>query len=133
MSLISWKNEFSVKIDEIDAQHKILIDLINQLHQAMIDGEANEKIEAIITGLTDYTKYHFEAEEKLFEDSDYPDTTAHKQTHIDFVRKISIFKTDFENKDAMLTVDVLQFLSSWLKEHILVTDMEYSAYLVKEK
>ena len=132
MSLITWENKFSVNINEIDEQHKVLIGMINQLHQAMIDGEANKSIEDIITGLSNYTKYHFDAEEKLFENSDYPDTASHKQTHIDFIRKISIFKTDFEKKEALLTVDILQFLSSWLKEHILGTDMDYSSFLTKE-
>lgn len=132
MALIEWTENFSVKIKEIDDQHKMLVSLINSLHQALVDGEGNNHVEEIISGLVEYTENHFKTEENFFEEFDYPEKDAHKQEHIDFVRKVSIFKTEFENKEVMLTIEVLEFLSSWLQDHILGEDMKYSGFLVEK-
>lgn len=32
---IEWSNELSVGIEEIDDQHRILVDLLNQVHEAI--------------------------------------------------------------------------------------------------
>lgn len=32
---VEWSNELSVGIEEIDAQHKVLVDLLNQIHEAI--------------------------------------------------------------------------------------------------
>ena len=45
MSFISWSNNYSVKIEHIDEQHKNIINLINQLHDAMKSGKGQEVIE----------------------------------------------------------------------------------------
>ena len=115
MALIEWIADFSVGVKEIDNQHKQLVKMINELHQAMISGKGSKRVEDIISGLAEYTVYHFETEEKLFDKFDYPETDSHKQTHIDFVKKVSAFKSEFENKEVMLTIDVLEFLSAWLR------------------
>ena len=132
MSLIEWTADFSVGVEEIDNQHKQLVKMINELHKAMINGEGSKRIEKIISGLAEYTIYHFGTEEKYFDKFGYPETDSHKQTHVDFVKKVSIFKSEFENKEVMLTIDVLDFLSTWLREHILGDDMDYSDFFISK-
>jgi len=41
MSLIEWSPAYSVKVKKFDDQHKKLIELINQLHDAMKAGQGN--------------------------------------------------------------------------------------------
>lgn len=54
----------SAKIKEIDDQHKILIGLINLLHDAMLANRGSEIQKEIVTELAEYVRYHFATEEK---------------------------------------------------------------------
>jgi len=131
MALITWTNDFSVGVEEIDNQHKRLVNMINELHDAMKQGKGNEHVEDIIIRLVDYSKYHFNTEEKYFHQFSYPDKESHIQTHVDFIDKVSIFAEKFKNNEVMLTIDVLTFLSDWLRNHIMGIDMDYSDFFIE--
>ncbi len=131
MSVIEWSEELSVGIDSIDQQHQILIGLINDLNTAMAKGEANEMIGNILLRLADYTRHHFSYEEKLFEQHDYPDTARHKRQHSDLIDQISALKERFETElSGSVGLEIMQFLKSWLTNHIKKTDKAYSEYLI---
>ncbi len=131
MALIEWTEDFSVRVEEIDLQHKELLQMINELHSAMIDGKGTKYVGDIISRLADYTVYHFQTEEKYFDQFGFSETESHKKTHSDFVKKVSEFKAAFDSKEVMLTIDVLEFLSNWIREHILGEDMKYSNFFVE--
>jgi hemerythrin len=48
MALISWKRDYSVKVIDVDNEHKMLVGLVNTLHDAMIVGKANEVMSSIL-------------------------------------------------------------------------------------
>jgi hemerythrin len=55
-----------VSVNEIDLQHqKKLIEMINNLHDAMRPGKGNAVLGEIINGLVDYAGAHFQTEEKI--------------------------------------------------------------------
>ncbi len=128
MSLIEWNDSLSVKVSEFDNQHKKLISMINELDNYMRQGRGNDVILKIINDLDNYTKTHFKTEEKYFDKFGYPDTDNHKKTHAEFVRKVSEFKNGLESRKLGLSVEVMNFLSNWLKNHIKITDMRYSQF-----
>ena len=70
MPFIEWKDAYSVNIAVIDKQHKHLIDLINRLHASILSGRDNETLADILTDLVYYTIYHFDTEEKFFDEHD---------------------------------------------------------------
>jgi len=128
MALIDWTDELSVKIAEIDGEHKTLVAMINKLNDAMRQGKGKELLGEIVDGLTKYTATHFATEEKYFDKFGYPDAAKHKKQHADFVQKVSEFKSGFEQGKITLSIDVVSFLSNWLKTHILGTDKQYSEF-----
>ncbi|KJU82799.1 hemerythrin-like, metal-binding domain protein, partial [Candidatus Magnetobacterium bavaricum] len=65
MPFIVWNDNIGLGIREIDDQHKALIDIINNLFDAMSAKRANEILSGIFKELIDYTRYHFSAEEGL--------------------------------------------------------------------
>ena len=89
MAFIDWDDSFSVKVKEIDAQHKRLVDMLNELYDAMRQGKGKEVLGKIIGGLIEYTDVHFKTEEKYFDKFGYPETEAHKKEHSDFVQKVA--------------------------------------------
>ncbi len=126
MEFFKWQDSFSVGVNDIDEQHKRLIDLINDLAKAMSEGKGRDLIGNIIKELEDYTVYHFDFEEKFMEKNGYSDLESHKKIHQNFVDKIKEFEIKNNEGSLLLSIDIFNFLRDWLKEHILGTDMKYS-------
>ena len=129
MAIISWKDAYSVGISEIDRQHHKIIDLINQLNDAMTEGKGKERLGKILADLISYTHNHFKAEEKLFDQYGYPDAEEHKFKHQKMTEKVLDLQKQFKEKKITITFEVMDFLQNWLDKHILGTDKKYGPYL----
>jgi hemerythrin-like metal-binding protein len=125
MALFEWNDMFSVGVNSIDDQHKKLIDYVNQLHDAMMEGKANDQIAPILDGLISYTATHFAHEEKYFAQFNYENTDEHKQLHQDLVGQVMDFKGKFDSGEATLSSDLMEFLKEWLMNHIMQEDKKY--------
>ena len=133
INAIPWKNKYSVSVTSIDDQHKQLVNLINELNNAMLYEKGRDKISQIIKGLVDYTVFHFDYEEGLLKKNGYNDFDNHKKIHTKFIDAIKDFQNDFEYNEKELSKEVMDFLKRWLIEHIMGTDQKYSELLVKNK
>jgi hemerythrin-like metal-binding protein len=131
MALITWSNALSTGISEQDNQHKKLIDLINQLNEAMQSGKGTEVMGKVLSELVNYTVYHFSFEEKLMDQHKYEDTAAHKAEHAKFVQTAGDFKKKFDSGTAVVSVELMNFLRDWLTNHIMKTDKKMGQSLVK--
>ncbi|SHO49268.1 bacteriohemerythrin [Desulfopila aestuarii] len=127
-----WNNRLVTGLSDIDEQHKKLVQLINALHRAMKSRLGAEESGRILAELTDYTVYHFGFEEKMFAKYSYPATAEHKKAHKNLVDKVMAFQRDFQEGKAGLSVELMDFLCDWLREHIMKTDMSYVSHF-KEK
>ena len=127
---MTWDDNFIIGIKEIDDQHKILVGMINNLHDAMRDGKGKLILGEIIEGLSKYTKTHFLNEETLFDKYNYPETDAHRKEHNNFINQIAEFQQGFAEGKLSLSIQVMNFLKDWLKSHILDTDKKYAPFLL---
>jgi hemerythrin len=132
MSLINWEESLSVKVSEIDTQHKKLVELINKLHDAMKERKANTALGGIIEELVNYALNHFQTEERYFDKFGYLKATSHKKEHKDFVNKVAAFKDDFAKGKMMLSMEIMEFLKGWLINHIKKIDMSYSDFFIEK-
>jgi hemerythrin len=128
VTIIQWDHSLSVNVAEIDQQHQKLIKIINELYDAMRQGKGKEVIGKTINGLIEYAGEHFQTEEKYFDLFGYPETSSHKKEHADFVKKVTGFKSELETGRLSLSLEVMNFLSDWLKNHIKGVDMKYSPF-----
>ena len=129
MALLAWKDAYSVKIKEIDDQHKKLIDMINELNDAMSQGKAKEVLGAILDKLVTYAASHFALEERLFQTHGYEGYQEHKAKHEKMTAKVLDLQRQYNSGQAAMTIEVMNFLKNWLDKHIIGTDMKYSAFL----
>ena len=123
---MKWNNELSVNIKEIDDQHKRLIDLINILHDAMLARKGKEALGNTLDELAAYTVYHFSTEEKYMKRYNYPDYLVHKNQHDAFINKIESVGKEFQEGKLGISIELMNFLRDWVKNHILVSDKKYS-------
>ena len=128
MAQIKWNDSLSVNVKEIDEQHKKMIAMVNDLNDAMSVGKGKDALGKILTGLISYTASHFKTEETYFDKFGYPDKMNHKKEHGAFVKKATDFKSGFDKNELPLTVEVLNFMGDWVKNHIKGTDKKYSAF-----
>ncbi len=125
MPIMTWNNQLSVDIGEIDDQHKILIELINRLNDAMKVGKGKEVIGGIIKELENYTITHFSKEEKYFDKFGYNEAASHKAQHKKFISDVKNFREQYESGTFGVAISTMAFLSDWLKNHIMITDKKY--------
>lgn len=125
MELFKWKEKYSIGLDTIDDQHKILVEMINDLIVAMDNGSGQKEIIIIIKKLSEYTQTHFKFEEELFTKWNYEHEAAHLEEHNSFVKKVSEFQKGLEAGTFGLSINVLFFLQDWLLKHINGSDKKY--------
>ena len=128
MALIEWNESLSVNVAEIDGQHQKLIAMINELNEAMSQGKGRTVVGQIVSGLVSYTKSHFRTEERYFDVFGYPEAHSHKKEHADFVAKVSEFKEGVERGKIALSIEIMNFLSDWLRNHIKGVDKKYLSF-----
>jgi hemerythrin len=127
--ILQWDPSLSVGIEEIDNQHKKLVRMICDLHEAMRSGKGKSQVESIIKELANYTVEHFGYEEKLLEQYKYPGFLNHHKEHEKFVNQVVAFGNDFRENRAALTTEIMDFLKNWLVGHIKGIDKKYGPFL----
>ncbi len=125
---IRWDDSYSVGIDKIDSQHKIIIKLINDLNEKLSAGVNREDLDSVMKELYKYTKFHFQEEEELMEKYKFPLFNEHLKMHREFVGRL---QTICKNDDIFMDgVSIISFLCEWLINHILEEDKKYSSYAI---
>lgn len=131
MGELTWSDEYSVGVEEIDEQHKMLFELVNRLFLAAVKREDQQLTIEVLTTLVDYTKTHFGLEERLLEESGYAGLPGHREDHLSFIDKVNGIAQKFHVEDRSVTFELINFLKHWLQNHIRQSDMEYAAHLAR--
>jgi hemerythrin-like metal-binding protein len=132
MTVFVWKQEYSVGIREIDEQHKKLVAMVNEIHQALAEGKGREVLDDILIRLVDYTQYHFGSEEALMEKHGFSDFPSHRTAHAKMTQKVLELHRECQGSEVKRSIEFARFLQQWLNKHILETDMQYKAFLNKK-
>lgn len=121
-----WTAAFLTGIDEVDQQHKRLVDMINQLGAMLLSGEQASTATAneLFAQLVDYTSYHFREEEGLMEELalDPRHVDFHRAEHAKFVAEVIRMRESVVDQSSGGLAPVLAFLVHWLAYHILGVD-----------
>ena len=121
--IFPWNKNFETGINIIDSQHKVLVELLNQLALNLANRSCEITLNIALEQLTQYTDYHFKTEEILWEEYLENDEhyKSHVKTHRSFIDKIVALKNSTKSLDQSI-YEVVSFLSKWLAFHILDTD-----------
>ncbi|MCK4674646.1 MAG: hemerythrin family protein [Gammaproteobacteria bacterium] len=131
MKNIIWDETLSVEVDEIDEDHRKLVDLFNILSHSVVEGDAADYIEAVLEELISCTIWHFRHEERLMLLYKYEGIVEHKAEHDELIDSVKELQKKFQKENKLLTNEDIEFLEDWLTSHILGQDMKLGFYLMK--
>jgi hemerythrin len=129
MALLMWDSSYSVGVQSLDGQHQNLFDMLNELHAAMLAGQAREATGKLLEKLICYTRSHFAAEEQMMMATHYPGFSRHRQIHVQLTKQVDEFVDRYERGESALSIHLLTFLRDWLTKHIQHEDREYGPWM----
>ena len=135
---LEWKEEFETGITEIDEQHLILVNAINDASEKFSGDISVDLLQQITIDLLSYALYHFETEEEMMQrygyaNKNYDSANRHHKEHRYFSSKILAIRENLKSGKIILAKDLIDFLQSWLINHILHTDKDLGVFLLNER
>lgn len=124
-NLVVWQHKYSLDMEEIDDQHKMLFDIMNRLWSAIVRRAESKELGNILEDLERYTVLHFTEEETFMRSINYDAFDEHINYHRHFVKYIQTEK-EAALAGKMVSLELLHFLRDWLVNHILVEDRKYA-------
>lgn len=129
---ITWREDLSVGVAQIDDQHKELLTRFDQLLVSCKQGKGRDEVMHLMDFLDEYVISHFGDEEDLQKKSDFPDYVAHRREHEAFIGRIAELKKRMR-ADGGIQIDIVldtnKLLLDWLIQHISVRDREVGRHL----
>ena len=130
--LIEWNDDLVIGVDELDQQHKKLVDIANQLFIGFKNDKGKKEIKEILKGLSDYASYHFSTEENYFKEFSYAETKEHTKDHQSFIKEVTNFKDDFNKGKVRFLDDFMTFVKSWIINHFTNVDAKYVELFIEK-
>ncbi|MCF7821422.1 MAG: bacteriohemerythrin [Mariprofundaceae bacterium] len=129
MKDLIWDDTLSVQIQEIDEDHRRLVELFNILNHSVEEGDASNYIEAVMEELISCTAWHFRHEERLMLKYGYENFEEHKAEHQELIESARELQQKILQGGKPVSNEDVEFLERWLVGHILSVDMDLGSYL----
>ncbi|MDP6574129.1 MAG: bacteriohemerythrin [Rhodospirillales bacterium] len=131
---IIWSDDFLIGIEELDYEHRRLIENINELHRELLAHVDMDRVEDTLGGIHARMQAHFALEEHVMVSHEYPHYPEHKAEHERLLDEYTELMTKFERApnlgDRVAMEDILR---QWIVDHILTSDKKMSLMVVSSK
>ena len=128
-----WRDTYSIGVDKVDEQHQQLFKQVNKLISMTQEDKSQAKIEEVLDFLAQYTVKHFETEEEIQQNYDYPDYERHQEIHNNFVAEVQTAQEKLAQGE-MGSADLVKLnkmVSRWLVNHVKGIDQELGAHIAQ--
>ena len=122
---LRWSSEYATGVAQIDRQHQELFARVATLHSAMMSGAGRAKVIELVGFLADYTVNHFSEEEALMVKARFAGLDEHRGLHRSLLEQVGALRAKLDRGEVPKTMEVTDFLTGWLKHHILKIDHAY--------
>jgi len=128
--ILEWTLDLSVGYEMIDHQHRELFARTSRLFEAMRNGNASTEIASTVEFLESYVVEHFNDEQDLMRNNQYPEYPAHCALHDEFVTSLQGFKDELQTDSLdKVAAQIMLHLGQWLLSHVAGADKELGNYL----
>jgi hemerythrin len=133
MAQFLWTEDLYTGNSMIDGDHRQLISLVNALFEAMQNSPDSDRMRAAMQALVAYTGAHFGREEEEMERVQYVASLAHKAEHATLLDQLGELAQRLDAGGKINIPAVSDFLSTWLRDHILTADIKLAAVLKRQR
>jgi hemerythrin len=132
---VKWVPEYEVGIKLLDAQHRELVSLANDLYRACVatDNSVGTVFKEAMSKMVEYVRFHFSAENELLERIGYPDYQAHRKEHETLVKKVLEAAKEYDKGNKLVPNHFVRTLKDWVFSHIAVSDQRFAVYVSELK
>lgn len=131
-NFFQWSQAFETGFEQVDGQHRVLIDMINAAMPVIAKHDSVTIPEAarMLAELETYARQHFDDEERLMASHGLAQAfvAEHLAQHREFEREVAALRMAAAS-DRVDAIRLLQFLISWLTNHIVGTDKRMAAQI----
>lgn len=124
MAVLEWSSDLETGVFEIDLQHRSLVAIANQLHDAIQASKPTKTVEWMLEELALYTRFHFDTEESYMRRYGLDLAREHRVEHAELLSAIKRFRRKLKAGDERVQNEVLGFLGDWLERHIREADRD---------
>lgn len=132
MSDIEWKKKYEIGHPRIDFEHRIFVDLISRIIDAVDENKDEEYLQRMIYELRKYTEFHFVSEENIMYSVSYPDYDSHVESHRELLERFSQKKMEMDLGEKTIE-QFLRFLLDWFVNHTLSEDRKIANFVLGKK
>lgn len=126
---LTIRDDSCTGIETIDRQHREIIEHYNDL-LCMVATRSDSAVHtAALDRIVEAAKYHFWYEEKLLEESGYPDLASHRAEHARLLEQITAWAEQSRQGRLNLSSGTLKLIRSWLLSHMAGSDQQYVAHV----
>ena len=121
-----WREEMTTGVIELDAQHKYLIDIFNDLGYSIQKKYDPDDVGKVLRVMKYYAEWHFAREEECMARFHCPAAEKNTKAHAVFVGMLRQHQKDFEQSGGSteLATKLHEELSDWIVSHIMVVDTQ---------
>ena len=122
MSLLQWKQEYSVGIDAMDDEHREMMNLINDVYAKLASDPSAVQVDDCLGVVYNTISMHFALEEKLMRENHYSEYEAHKDEHEELLDQLRDLMDDFHADPKSGGTRLASSLSDWFAGHFSTFD-----------
>jgi len=118
-----WDPALETGIELLDRQHQ---DLFNQI-RILLHHSKGDRVHETLKFMIAYTAKHFETEQCLHQETNYPQAAEHLDAHKHFAYVLGKLKRNYSDSghDHAILMQLVRFFLDWLKEHIRNQDQPF--------
>ena len=129
MSLLQWREDFATVIEDVDFEHREMIELINELYSSLSDQSSGISVFDFLGEINTKISAHFALEEKIMRERGYDQYQDHKEDHERLLDEIRDIMDDYEDRDFFDANAFAERLSQWFTEHFKTKDARFHKHM----
>jgi len=129
MRNFEWNVALTVDVPTMDEEHQQVLRLCDDLQRAMMAGAPTPDVHSVVDGLVIHVAQHFSHEERDMRRTGYAQYQWHRRQHHAASSKLRVMERRIRRGDRDAAIELLDFLSAWLADHVRLADRMLGAHL----
>jgi hemerythrin len=129
MQHFKWTKAHAIFLPEVDAEHRNLLRMAEDLYQAVHAGQEPAHVQTLMQSLVGSVEEHFAHEERLMEAAQCESYAWHRKQHDTLRKKAAECVAQFEAGDLQAPAGFVKYMARWFRDHTAVTDRLMGAQL----